>query len=526
MRMRIVPTKKAIVLPGANPAQIRAVIPHAKTTTVHGQEIVAIRHGLEESVVLRNMGYPIPSPILSYYDWPRNVGEIVNPFEAQLATAAFLTLNRRAYVLNGLGSGKTQATLWAYDYLKSQNRAVKMIVVAPLSTLELTWAQALFDHFPHLSFMVVHAARAKRLQMIDEDVDIYITNHDGVKIIQDKLATRFDVTHVVVDEIAQCARNAKTDRWKALNTIVNKQLPRACWGLTATPTPNEPTDAWAQCRLVTPETVPRTFTRFRDQVMRQVGPYLWLPRENATDVVHEVMQPAIRFSREECVDLPPTTYAEHHVPLSKEQEVAYKLMESTLKAQIDSGEVTAVNEAVKANKLVQIACGVVYDKGHEVLELPNKARVQETLDLIQNSHGAVIVFVPFVSAVEYVAQKVRDAGYSVGVVHGGIGKTARDEVFNSFQRSRTLEVIVAQPAAMSHGLTLTAASTIVWYAPITSADIFEQANGRITRPSQKHNTLIAMISGTVVERKMYKRLKNKQKMQNLLLDRVVDSREA
>ena len=76
----------------------------------------------------------------------------------------------------------------------------------------------------------------------------------------------------------------------------------------------------------------------------------------------------------------------------------------------------------------------------------------------------------------------------------------------------------------AHGLTLTAASTIVWYAPITSADTFVQSNGRITRPSQKNTQLIIMIEGTDLERRYFKRLKDKEKTQGVLLDMVKDSR--
>lgn len=522
--MYISEKQRALVLPGKQASKVKAVIPHAKDLSFRGKQLVAVRFGMEESRVLKNIGLSPPSPIKHFYGWPRNEMVIKSPFEAQLETASFLTFYNRAYVLNGLGSGKTQASLWAYDYLRSEGLACKLLVVAPLSTLELTWAQAIFEHFSHLECRVLHASKAKRIKMLADDVDVYIVNHDGLKILGDHLATRFDITHVIVDEIAQCARNARTDRWKALNLVVNRQMKRSCWGLTGTPTPNEPTDAWAQCRLVTPESVPRSFVKFRDTVMQQLGPYLWRPRVNATDIVHEVMQPAIRYSREECVDLPPTTFTDLHVPLTKEQDKSYKEMEQRLHTEIADGKITAVNEAVKANKLVQICCGVVYSGQHERLELPCKPRMDETLQLIRDADSRCIVFVPFVSALEAIAEMIQKAGYRVGVVHGGVSKTQRDDVFAGFQRSGSVDVIVAQPAAMSHGLTLTAASTIVWYAPITSADIFEQANGRITRPGQKHNTLIAMLSGTPVERKMYARLKNKQKMQNLLLDRVVESR--
>jgi SNF2 family DNA or RNA helicase len=84
-------------------------------------------------------------------------------------------------------------------------------------------------------------------------------------------------------------------------------------------------------------------------------------------------------------------------------------------------------------------------------------------------------------------------------------------------------VLVAQPAAMSHGLTLTAASTIVWYAPVTSHDVYQQANARITRPGQKLTQFIVHLEGTEVERRIYKRLQGKEKMQGLLLETVKEN---
>jgi SNF2 family DNA or RNA helicase len=526
--MIIAKKHKAALLSLRNPGKITSILPMTKEVTVKGNTMVAVPHTEDAVKVLRNLGIDVPAPILYYYSWPRDEYSIPEPFAAQYETAAFLSLINRGYCLNGLGSGKTLAALWAYDNLRQRCKAGKMLIVSPLSTLELTWADTLMQHFPHLDYLVLHASKKKRLQMLQEDVDVYITNHHGAKILEPELRKRGDITLVVVDEISQCARNARTDIWKALNAIVNcHDKPRMCWGLTATPTPNEPTDAWAQARLVTPETVPKYFTRFRDRVMKQIGTYQWIPREGAIDMVYEALSPAIRFSREECIDLPPTTFTDRHVPLTKEQQHYYKEMETKLMAEVDDGQITAANEAVKAGKLVQIACGVLYSSQlNETAVIPNKPRIDETLQLIKDSQSKVIVFCPFVAVVEHVAEAVRAAGYRVGVVHGKVSKSARDIVFSGFQHTDDIDVIVAQPAAMSHGLTLTAADTVIWYAPVTSADVFEQANGRITRPGQKHNTLIAMISGTPVERKMFMRLKNKQKMQNLLLDKVVDGRAA
>ena len=523
--------KRVLVLKPRNPEHITATIPTAKTFEYRGATLVAVPHKLDEVRVLRNMGIKAPSPILHYYEWSRNAHTVPKPFFAQTETAAFLTVHPRSFVLSGLGSGKTLSSLWSYDYLRSIGERKRVLVVSTLSTLDRAWGDTIFEHFPHLTFSVLHGSKEKRLKLLNQLVDIYIINHDGLKVIGDAFADRPDIDMVIVDEVSEAARNSQTDRWKSLNEVVNKQPvrmklpPRYCIGLTATPVPNDPTDAWAQCRLITPDTVPPYFNRFKDMVMRQSGPYNWVPREGAMEIVHKVMQPAIRFSREECVDLPPTTYMTREVPLTPEQEKAYKSMQAKLKAEVDAGEVLAVNEAVKINKLVQIACGVAYDVNGEEVTIPSKPRLDETLSLVRESQSKTLIAVPFISTIGSVAGHLRKHGVSVAVIHGGVSNKERSEIFTAFQRQKDPQVLVAQCASIAHGVTLTAASTIIWYAPTNRPDIYTQFNGRCTRPGQKHNTLIVHVEGSPVERKMYNRLQHKQSMQGVLLDMVRDGRE-
>jgi SNF2 family DNA or RNA helicase len=79
-------------------------------------------------------------------------------------------------------------------------------------------------------------------------------------------------------------------------------------------------------------------------------------------------------------------------------------------------------------------------------------------------------------------------------------------------------VIVADAKTMSHGLTLLAASAVVWFTPITSNDIFGQANARIHRLGKVNTSLVIQLSGSSIERRMYRRLQKKQKLQGILLD--------
>lgn len=528
--------KKAVVLRLRNPERVTTVIPTALTVTHNGQRLVAIPHRPDETRVLRNLGFDVPDPMLIHYAWPKVLGRH-DPFHVQRETANFLTMHSRAFVLNGMGSGKTNSALWAFDYLRRAKTVKRMLVVCPLSTMERAWADSVFNTFPHLDCTVLYGTRDRRIKLLAKEADVYIINIDGISIIKDELKNRPDIDLVVVDELAM-ARNSGTDRWKFLNEICNKQVTRRVWGMTGSPTPNAPTDAWAQCKLVTPDNpkVPKYFGAFRDKVMIQLTQFKWTAKPTANETVSEMMQPAIRFSLEDCVDLPEQTFMTREVELTPEQKKAYKEMLNKLQTEYAGGQIQAVNEAVKANKLIQIACGVAYDSNGGEVEIPNGPRMEVLKEVIEESEGKVIVFVPLTAALNNVATQVSKMYLSqsqavasvlenggviaeeVAVVNGATPKTERDRIFREFQTQPNPRVLVANAGTMSHGLTLTAATTIVWYAPVHSNETYEQACARVRRPGQTRTTVIVHLCGTDVERRVYKRLQDKQNMQGVLLD--------
>jgi SNF2 family DNA or RNA helicase len=523
--MLVVKKHRKLLLNVRDPDRITAVVPTAKTIEYKGKTLVAVPHREDEVRVLRNLGFDPPAPIHAYYDWPGKH----QPFVHQRATTEFLTVNPRSFCLNGMGSGKTLSALWAFDYLRKQGIVKRMLVISPLSTLERAWGDEIFSNFFDMTFAVLHGTREKRHQLLAQDFDVYIINHDGIKsndTVQ-LIQQREGLDVIAVDEIASF-RNSGTERWKSLNRIINPKVevngkmvvkPKPwVWGLTGTPTPNAPTDAWAQCKLISPARVPGYFGAFRDHVMKPISRFKWGPREGALDVVKNAMQPAIRFSREDCIDLPPTTHVTRQVDLTPDQRKAYNDMLRTFKAEHNGGQITAINEAVKVSKLIQICCGVAYGNDGEVT-IPATARIDVVKEIIEEAGSKVLVFVPLTAALKTVADEL-SKDYTVGVVHGETSRAERDTIFKNFQQSKDPHVIVANPGTLSHGLTLTAANTIIWFAPINSNETFQQANARIVRPGQKLNTLIVHIEATALERKMYERLKGKQTMQGLLLDLI------
>lgn len=513
--MLIIEDKQALLFKLREPGRITTVIPTAKMVKFGEDDLVAVPHRPSETRILRNLGFEVPSPMGMYYKFPAKF----KPFEAQRISAEFATMNDRCFILNSMGLGKTITTLWAFDYLRSCGQVKSMLVVCPLSTMERTWADEAFYSFPRYKVNVVYGSREKRIKLLNDPADIYLINTDGIKIIQEELKDRDDIDLIVVDELA-LFRNAATDRWKSLNIICNKQVQRKVWGLTGSPVPNAPTDAWAQVKLVNPTNpdLPRYYTNFKHRTMLQLSQFKWAPKPDAVNTVHKVMQPAVRFSIDECLDLPEQIVQLKSIQFTPEQSRAYKDMLTRLVAEIGDGEITAANEAIKAGKLNQIALGVAYDEAGNSVQLPCQPRLNELKDTIEASEGKVLVFVPLTGALRSVSEFLTKEGITNRVVDGSTPKRERDEIFDSFQKLGDPRVIVANPAAMSHGLTLTAATTIVWYGLCYSNEIYQQACARVRRPGQTKTTVIVHFISTKLEQKIYDRLQSRQSLQGTLLE--------
>jgi len=511
--MLVVEKARTLALKLNNPNRVLDSIPTAKTVEVRGIPLVLTPHSLDEVRVLRNLGINAPSPILHYYDW---CGQYT-PYEHQKQTAAFLTLHPKGLVLNEIGTGKTQSSLWAADYLIKTKQVKKVLILSPLSTLERVWGDAIFTGFPHRRFVVLHGTAERRKKLLNTEADFYIINHDGFPIISEQAHGKFDL--IIVDEAA-VLRNPSTQRFKVFRKWMDNNTSTRLWLMTGTPTPNDPTDAWALAKLVNSPFCTKTFTAFREQVMMKIAQWKFVPRPEAVDVVKHILQPAVRYTRDECFDLPDTVIQTRQVELTPEQKKHYTQMLRHFVTEMSTeGTITAVNEAVKIQKLVQIACGVAYGDDGRNIELDCTPRINLVKEVIEEAGEKVIVFVPLTGTL-HMLEKELSKHWTVGVVNGEVSSTKRNQIFQDFQEAKDPHVLIAHPATMAHGLTLTVASTIIWYGPVTSNEQYVQANGRIERIGKKHTSNVIHIEATDLEYKMYERLKNKQKLQGLLLDLI------
>lgn len=466
------------------------------------QEGVLVRWGQTESEILAQLGFnDIPSPILKDYQW---TGKLT-PFEHQKTTASFLSIRHKAFCFNEQGTGKTASVIWAADYLMKLGLVNRVLVLCPLSIMKSAWQQDLFKFAMHRSCSVAHGSAKQREKIIDAGSDFVIINFDGLAIVKDQIANGgFDL--IVVDE-ANAYKNAQTNRWKVLNQIVKTTDPRL-WMLTGTPAAQSPLDAYGLAKLVGSPNCPRYYGAYRDQVMMKVTQFKWVPKPKAQDVVHSILQPAIRFEKKDCLDLPEVTHIEREAPLTPQQAKYYTQLKNQMIIEAAGEEVSAVNAATKLNKLLQISGGAVYADTGEVLEFDVSNRLNVVLEVIEEASNKVLVFVPFTHTIELLRAKMEKEGISCDVINGKVPVNKRSDIVQRFQTQKNPHVLIIQPQAASHGLTLTAADTIIWYAPVTSVETYLQANARINRPGQKNAMTIVHVRGSEVESRLYSMLQS------------------
>lgn len=503
---------RALLFATKKHAQIAALIPRSKVLETRGDRAVMLVHwGLDEWRILRNLGIRNPPhPIQRGYRWPG----VYTPFQHQKVTAEFFATHPRCYCFSAPGTGKTSAAAWAADYLMTKGLVSRVLVVCPVSIMDTAWRADLFRTVMHRTVGIAQGDRKQREKVINGGYEFVIINFDGVKVVRDALrAGGFDL--IIIDEASQ-VKTATTDRWKALNSLISPTT--RVWSMTGTPAAQSPLDAYGLAKMVAPDSVPRFFTAWRDQTMLKLTDYKWVPKATATQTVRAVLQPAIRYTKEECLDLPDLLYTTREVALTPQQQKYYDTLRKQMIASAAGVQITAANAAGQINKLLQLSQGSVYTDDGNVLDFDITNRVEELMDIICGSDHKTLVFVPYRNVlarleIELNNRRVKMIGtnptsYEVAHIHGGTPARERAEIIKNFQSEDTIRVLLLVPQAAAHGITLTRADQIVWWGPVTSAETYLQANARAHRAGQTNKVTVTHLQGSSVERRTYAALRD------------------
>lgn len=504
---------KALLLRTRNPHKYSIIPKHKVVGEQDGIFEVAVYWGLDEARVLKNLGVKdVPSPITRRYNWPGRY----KPMAHQIETAAFLTMHRRAFCFNDPGTGKTLSALWAADYLMQRKEVRRVLVLCPLSIMHSAWMGDIASSVIHRSAVVAHHSQAaRRIEMVQSNYEIVISNYDGLNLIADEINANGKFDLIIVDE-ANAYKNPSTRRWKALASIVKPET--YLWMMTGTPASQSPVDAYGLARLVNPAGVPKFQTAWRDKVMNKITMFKWAAKPDARDKVYEALQPAIRYTKEQCLDLPPVVTITREVPMTPQQNKYYRLLKEQMLVRAAGETISAVNAGVAVNKLLQISCGAAYTDDKEVVEFDAAPRLNVLDEVLEETNRKVIIFALFRSSIDTITNHLTKNGVAVAQIHGDVTATKRGQIINDFQNTDNIRVLVMQPQATAHGITLTAADTVVFFGPLMSVEQYVQCIARADRKGQDSDKVtVVHIESSPIEKKLFKAMSTKVSDHSLLV---------
>jgi SNF2 family DNA or RNA helicase len=172
--------------------------------------------------------------------------------------------------------------------------------------------------------------------------------------------------------------------------------------------------------------------------------------------------------------------------------------------------ITAVNAAQSVNKLLQISAGAAYTDNSEVVEFDCKPRLKVLMEIIEETNRKVLVFAPYRHSIDTISNFLDKEGVVSKKIHGDVSASKRTVIFEEFQNTPDLRVLIIQPQAASHGVTLTAADTVVFWGPVMSVDTYIQCCARADRQGQTSDKVTVIhIQGSDIERRMFKQLEQR-----------------
>jgi SNF2 family DNA or RNA helicase len=312
-------------------------------------------------------------------------------------------------------------------------------------------------------------------------------------------------------------------RWRTLAKLI--QPDTYLWMMTGTPASQSPEDAFGLARLINPSGVPKYKTAWRDMVMFQASRFRWVPKKDAQATVFNALQPAIRYEKAQCLDLPDVLYQDRHVALTPQAVKYYKDLVKEMQIKTAGETISTVNAAAALSRLLQLSGGAVYTDDGNVVEFDISPRLNVLKEVLDEAAHKVLVFVPYKHTLELLKNFLNKEGIVNETISGDVSASQRANIFNRFQTTSDPKVLLIQPQAASHGVTLTAADTIVFWSPVMSVETYLQCVARIDRVGQTNKMTVIHLQGSEVEKRMYKMLQSKVDMHERLVDLYRDEME-
>ena len=430
--------------------------------------------------------------------------------------------SRGAALLMEMGTGKTIVSIAVAGCMYQYGKANRVLVVAPLSILGV-WEEEFekFADFPY-SLTILKGTSAKKKEQLtklpDKGLQIVVVNYESAwRMEKDLIAFNADL--VIADEAHKLKEN-RSKQSQGMQHIGDKARYKLL--LTGTVITNRELDVFSQYRFLNPQIFGTSFYAFRNQYfdMGGYGNHTPIFRKWMTDdFLRKLHSIAYRVTKAECLDLPKITEEVRTVNLEKDAAKLYDSIESDSYAEMNESEVTTANILTRMLRLSQITGGHLTDDDG-VVNTVSHAKLEALSDIIDSAMSEekkLVIMARFVPELDDIQELLEKKKIGYAVVRGGVKD--RDSEIHRFQYDEKCRVFVGQIAAAGLGITLTAASTMVFYSLDYSMSNFEQAKARIHRAGQKENChYIYLVCKNTVDRKVLYALRKKINLAKMLVD--------
>ena len=439
-------------------------------------------------------------------------------FAHQKESVSFLKKSDIVFDTSDPGTGKTRVEV--EDFAARRRRGGKCaLVMATKSLLESAWQKDFNEFAPDMGVSVAYATN--RDKAFECDADVYVTNHDAAKWLAAQPKSFFAKFDTLIIDESTAFKHHTSQRSKAVAKITKYFKYRRL--LTGTPNGNGICDLWHQIFLLDDGVrLGKSFFGFRAAacIPEQVGPQAsmikWNDRPGIEATVSAMIRDiTIRHRFEDCVDIPENHKYAVTFKLGKKHYAQYNDMQDFHIMQLKKTTVTAVNGAVVAGKLLQVASGAVYNDDGEYSLIDN-GRYQLVMDLVEERAHS-IVFFNWEHQRDELVREAERRGLSFAVYDGSTNDRARVGIVKDYQAGQ-YRVLFAHPQSAGHGLTLTRGTATIWASPTYNLEHFLQGLKRIHRIGQteRTETIVVVAEGTIDE-KVWQSLQDKKvKMADLL----------
>ena len=430
---------------------------------------------------------------------------------------------RGVAMLVEMGCGKTLTAIAVAGKLYNLGKIKKLLVVCPLSIVGV-WSDE-FQKFADFKYeiSVLKGSTDKKIELLDKmqgvGLQVVVVNYESVWRMESEISS-WEPDFIIADE-SHKIKTHNISASKAMHRLGCKTKYRMI--LTGTVITNKAIDVFSQYKFVEPSIFGNSFYAFRNKYFDMVGYGNHTPvlKESMKDeLVEKIHSIAFRATKVECLDLPETTDIIRYTELEPRAMNIYKSLVKDSFAELSRGEVTVTNVLTKLLRLSQLTGGFLgSDEGTSCQQISkSKLNALEDIldDVVQSGEKLVIIarFMPEIKAIQKLLSK-KHIKYSI--IMGGIKD--RETQVHSFQSDPETMVFIGQIATAGMGITLTAASTMVFYSLDYSMSNFEQAKARIHRAGQLKNcTYIYLIAKNTVDEKVLTALQNKVNLAKNLID--------